>query len=163
MKVTPQFSWHETYMSTDQAAAHSRLTSVVWPIQSFGWLRVLEGHNLFCLYVCVSAVNIEAVCADDLLSVILYLLVKTEIPNWWEGWGIHCDLQTFGKKADLSFLVSLTRTDEATPLPLSLSLNEELKWVEIALNAHFCYRHVLQLSRLGNQPQWSSSNTIQLL
>lgn len=32
--------------------------------------------------VCVSAVSIEAVCADDLLSVILYLLVKTEIPNW---------------------------------------------------------------------------------
>uniref|UniRef100_A0A667YUW0 Ankyrin repeat domain 27 n=1 Tax=Myripristis murdjan TaxID=586833 RepID=A0A667YUW0_9TELE len=26
--------------------------------------------------------SIEAVCADDLLSVILYLLVKTEIPNW---------------------------------------------------------------------------------
>uniref|UniRef100_A0A8C8H3H3 VPS9 domain-containing protein n=1 Tax=Oncorhynchus tshawytscha TaxID=74940 RepID=A0A8C8H3H3_ONCTS len=29
-----------------------------------------------------SSVSIEAVCADDLLSVILYLLVKTEIPNW---------------------------------------------------------------------------------
>ncbi|XP_061078133.1 ankyrin repeat domain-containing protein 27 [Conger conger] len=28
------------------------------------------------------AVNIEAMCADDLLSVLLYLLVKTEIPNW---------------------------------------------------------------------------------
>ncbi|XP_068550045.1 ankyrin repeat domain-containing protein 27 isoform X2 [Anas acuta] len=27
-------------------------------------------------------VNVEAVCADDLLSVLLYLLVKTEIPNW---------------------------------------------------------------------------------
>uniref|UniRef100_A0AAR2KD97 VPS9 domain-containing protein n=1 Tax=Pygocentrus nattereri TaxID=42514 RepID=A0AAR2KD97_PYGNA len=27
-------------------------------------------------------VTLEAVCADDLLSVILYLLVKTEIPNW---------------------------------------------------------------------------------
>ncbi|XP_078138986.1 ankyrin repeat domain-containing protein 27 isoform X2 [Centroberyx gerrardi] len=27
-------------------------------------------------------VSIEAVCADDLLAVILYLLVKTEIPNW---------------------------------------------------------------------------------
>ncbi|XP_035192873.1 ankyrin repeat domain-containing protein 27 isoform X2 [Oxyura jamaicensis] len=27
-------------------------------------------------------VNMEAVCADDLLSVLLYLLVKTEIPNW---------------------------------------------------------------------------------
>ncbi|KAL4642171.1 ankyrin repeat domain-containing protein 27-like isoform X1 [Arapaima gigas] len=26
--------------------------------------------------------NIEAMCADDLLSVLLYLLVKTEIPNW---------------------------------------------------------------------------------
>ncbi|KAK1887280.1 Ankyrin repeat domain containing protein 27 [Dissostichus eleginoides] len=26
--------------------------------------------------------SIEAVCADDLLSVILFLLVKTEIPNW---------------------------------------------------------------------------------
>ncbi|XP_026856782.2 ankyrin repeat domain-containing protein 27 isoform X1 [Electrophorus electricus] len=28
------------------------------------------------------AVNFKAICADDLLSVILYLLVKTEIPNW---------------------------------------------------------------------------------
>uniref|UniRef100_H9GCQ0 Ankyrin repeat domain 27 n=1 Tax=Anolis carolinensis TaxID=28377 RepID=H9GCQ0_ANOCA len=27
-------------------------------------------------------VNIETMCADDLLSVLLYLLVKTEIPNW---------------------------------------------------------------------------------
>ncbi|XP_025072509.1 ankyrin repeat domain-containing protein 27 isoform X2 [Alligator sinensis] len=27
-------------------------------------------------------VNMETVCADDLLSVLLYLLVKTEIPNW---------------------------------------------------------------------------------
>ncbi|XP_053522552.1 ankyrin repeat domain-containing protein 27 isoform X5 [Artibeus jamaicensis] len=27
-------------------------------------------------------VNLETVCADDLLSVLLYLLVKTEIPNW---------------------------------------------------------------------------------
>ncbi|MEQ2301225.1 Ankyrin repeat domain-containing protein 27 [Ameca splendens] len=26
--------------------------------------------------------NIEAVSADDLLSVVLYLLIKTEIPNW---------------------------------------------------------------------------------
>lgn len=33
-------------------------------------------------FVSPSAVSIEAVCADDLLSVILYLLVKTEIPNW---------------------------------------------------------------------------------
>ncbi|KAM9854537.1 ankyrin repeat domain-containing protein 27 [Aulostomus maculatus] len=28
------------------------------------------------------SVSIEAVCADDLLSIILYLLVKTDIPNW---------------------------------------------------------------------------------
>ncbi|NXU48575.1 ANR27 protein, partial [Turnix velox] len=27
-------------------------------------------------------VNMETICADDLLSVLLYLLVKTEIPNW---------------------------------------------------------------------------------
>eukprot|EP00076_Gallus_gallus_P025393 XP_015147919.1 ankyrin repeat domain-containing protein 27 isoform X2 [Gallus gallus] len=27
-------------------------------------------------------VNMETMCADDLLSVLLYLLVKTEIPNW---------------------------------------------------------------------------------
>ncbi|KAA8590425.1 hypothetical protein FQN60_014359 [Etheostoma spectabile] len=32
--------------------------------------------------VSLQSVCIEAVCADDLLSVILYLLVKTEIPNW---------------------------------------------------------------------------------
>ncbi|XP_051546305.1 ankyrin repeat domain-containing protein 27-like isoform X3 [Myxocyprinus asiaticus] len=29
-----------------------------------------------------TAVNIEAITADDLLPVILYLLIKTEIPNW---------------------------------------------------------------------------------
>ncbi|XP_049579319.1 ankyrin repeat domain-containing protein 27 isoform X3 [Syngnathus scovelli] len=29
-----------------------------------------------------SAASVEAVCADDLLSIILYLLVKMEIPNW---------------------------------------------------------------------------------
>lgn len=38
------------------------------------------------MYVCncvfITAVNVEAMCADDLLLVILYLLVKTEIPNW---------------------------------------------------------------------------------
>ncbi|XP_038609355.1 ankyrin repeat domain-containing protein 27 isoform X6 [Tachyglossus aculeatus] len=27
-------------------------------------------------------VNMETMCADDLLSVLLYLLIKTEIPNW---------------------------------------------------------------------------------
>ncbi|XP_053461432.1 ankyrin repeat domain-containing protein 27 isoform X3 [Nycticebus coucang] len=27
-------------------------------------------------------VNVETMCADDLLSVLLYLLVKTEVPNW---------------------------------------------------------------------------------
>ncbi|XP_077067659.1 ankyrin repeat domain-containing protein 27 isoform X2 [Siphateles boraxobius] len=32
--------------------------------------------------VTTNAVSIEAMCADDLLSVILYLLIKTEIPNW---------------------------------------------------------------------------------
>uniref|UniRef100_A0A8C9W2I0 Ankyrin repeat domain 27 n=1 Tax=Scleropages formosus TaxID=113540 RepID=A0A8C9W2I0_SCLFO len=47
-------------------------------------------HKLLCLHKVVltimqpptHAVNIEAMCADDLLSVLLYLLVKTEIPNW---------------------------------------------------------------------------------
>ncbi|XP_059392673.1 ankyrin repeat domain-containing protein 27 isoform X2 [Carassius carassius] len=29
-----------------------------------------------------TAVSIEAMCADDLLLVILYLLIKTEVPNW---------------------------------------------------------------------------------
>ncbi|XP_023646129.1 ankyrin repeat domain-containing protein 27 isoform X2 [Paramormyrops kingsleyae] len=47
-------------------------------------------HKLLCLQLVVltimqspsRTVNIEAMCADDLLSVLLYLLVKTEIPNW---------------------------------------------------------------------------------
>ncbi|XP_066570143.1 ankyrin repeat domain-containing protein 27 isoform X2 [Amia ocellicauda] len=47
-------------------------------------------HKLLCLRKVAltimqspsSRVNIEAMCADDLLSVLLYLLVKTEIPNW---------------------------------------------------------------------------------
>ncbi|KAL0968593.1 hypothetical protein UPYG_G00268960 [Umbra pygmaea] len=47
-------------------------------------------HKLLCLRKVAltimqspsRSVSIEAVCADDLLSVILYLLVKTEIPNW---------------------------------------------------------------------------------
>uniref|UniRef100_A0A4W4GQ84 VPS9 domain-containing protein n=1 Tax=Electrophorus electricus TaxID=8005 RepID=A0A4W4GQ84_ELEEL len=34
------------------------------------------------LTIMQSRVNFKAICADDLLSVILYLLVKTEIPNW---------------------------------------------------------------------------------
>ncbi|KAJ8343369.1 hypothetical protein SKAU_G00306980 [Synaphobranchus kaupii] len=48
-------------------------------------------HKLLCLRKVAltimqapshTAVNIEAMCADDLLSILLYLLVKTEIPNW---------------------------------------------------------------------------------
>ncbi|XP_036391528.1 ankyrin repeat domain-containing protein 27 isoform X1 [Megalops cyprinoides] len=47
-------------------------------------------HKLLCLRKVAltimqspsRTVNIEAMCADDLLSVLLYLLVKTEIPNW---------------------------------------------------------------------------------
>uniref|UniRef100_A0A8D0H6M3 Ankyrin repeat domain 27 n=1 Tax=Sphenodon punctatus TaxID=8508 RepID=A0A8D0H6M3_SPHPU len=47
-------------------------------------------QKLFCLRKVVQIimqspsqrVNVETVCADDLLSVLLYLLVKTEIPNW---------------------------------------------------------------------------------
>ncbi|KAM6973384.1 ankyrin repeat domain-containing protein 27 [Aplochiton taeniatus] len=47
-------------------------------------------HKLLCLrkvavtimHSPIRTVNIEAICADDLLSVILYLLVRTEIPNW---------------------------------------------------------------------------------
>ncbi|XP_041077280.1 ankyrin repeat domain-containing protein 27-like isoform X2 [Polyodon spathula] len=47
-------------------------------------------HKLTCLRKVVNTimqvpsqrVNIEGMCADDLLSVLLYLLVKTEIPNW---------------------------------------------------------------------------------
>ncbi|TKS73793.1 Ankyrin repeat domain-containing protein 27 [Collichthys lucidus] len=44
-----------------------------------------QTHCLFAhnnLTVGLQSVSIEAVCADDLLSVVLYLLVKTEIPNW---------------------------------------------------------------------------------
>lgn len=40
-----------------------------------------ESHNGF-QHVLPPAVNLETMCADDLLSVLLYLLVKTEIPNW---------------------------------------------------------------------------------
>lgn len=53
------------------------------------WLCVPFVNVLCCFSPeCVSspAVSIEAVCADDLLSLILYLLVKTEIPNWWAEW-----------------------------------------------------------------------------
>ncbi|XP_046889460.1 ankyrin repeat domain-containing protein 27 [Hypomesus transpacificus] len=47
-------------------------------------------HKVLCLHKVAltimqspsRTVSMEAVCADDLLSVILYLLVKTEIPNW---------------------------------------------------------------------------------
>ena len=55
--------------------------------------KVCGGRELICLSVCLNlmmalnvcltfAVNLETMCADDLLSVLLYLLVKTEIPNW---------------------------------------------------------------------------------
>ncbi|XP_075045306.1 ankyrin repeat domain-containing protein 27 isoform X2 [Mixophyes fleayi] len=47
-------------------------------------------QKLICLKTVVNTimhspsqrVNMETMCADDLLSVLLYLLVKTEIPNW---------------------------------------------------------------------------------
>ncbi|XP_041966850.1 ankyrin repeat domain-containing protein 27 isoform X3 [Alosa sapidissima] len=47
-------------------------------------------HKLLCLRKVAltimqspsPTVSLDAICADDLLSVILYLLVKTEIPNW---------------------------------------------------------------------------------
>uniref|UniRef100_A0A8C4THF0 Ankyrin repeat domain 27 n=1 Tax=Erpetoichthys calabaricus TaxID=27687 RepID=A0A8C4THF0_ERPCA len=47
-------------------------------------------QKLFCLRKVIftimqpssQRVNIEGMCADDLLSVLLYLLVKTELPNW---------------------------------------------------------------------------------
>ncbi|KAM8945997.1 ankyrin repeat domain-containing protein 27 [Pelodytes ibericus] len=47
-------------------------------------------QKLVCLWKVVQTimcspsqrVNMEMMCADDLLSVLLYLLVKTEIPNW---------------------------------------------------------------------------------
>ncbi|KAM6057794.1 ankyrin repeat domain-containing protein 27 isoform 2-T2 [Chlamydotis macqueenii] len=47
-------------------------------------------QKLLCLWKVVQIimqspsqrVNMETMCADDLLSVLLYLLVKTEIPNW---------------------------------------------------------------------------------
>lgn len=41
----------------------------------------VKSHDGFTR-VFLFAVNLETVCADDLLSVLLYLLVKTEIPNW---------------------------------------------------------------------------------
>lgn len=40
--------------------------------------------NTKCEYIYIFfLVNMETMCADDLLSVLLYLLVKTEIPNWY--------------------------------------------------------------------------------
>lgn len=55
---------------------------VIW----FGQRLSVRSVRTTCVILSVSCVSstvsIEAVCADDLLSVILYLLVKTEIPNW---------------------------------------------------------------------------------
>ncbi|RXM31229.1 Ankyrin repeat domain-containing protein 27 [Acipenser ruthenus] len=58
----------------------------------FKYVGTIEAsqHKLTCLRKVVNTimqtpsqrVNIEGMCADDLLSVLLYLLVKTEIPNW---------------------------------------------------------------------------------
>lgn len=64
-----------------------------WHVIFLGWgfvaCLVEETVRLsfhLCLTVSVTlfplAVNLETMCADDLLSVLLYLLVKTEIPNW---------------------------------------------------------------------------------
>uniref|UniRef100_A0A673IG21 VPS9 domain-containing protein n=1 Tax=Sinocyclocheilus rhinocerous TaxID=307959 RepID=A0A673IG21_9TELE len=39
-------------------------------------------QKLLCIRKVILTVIIEAMCADDLLLVILYLLIKTEIPNW---------------------------------------------------------------------------------
>ncbi|KAH0519059.1 Ankyrin repeat domain-containing protein 27 [Microtus ochrogaster] len=47
--------------------------------------HIVSSCVLFCLAGgshSRALVNLETMCADDLLSVLLYLLVKTEIPNW---------------------------------------------------------------------------------
>ncbi|TSK13381.1 Ankyrin repeat domain-containing protein 27 [Bagarius yarrelli] len=52
-------------------------------------------------------VNLEAVCADDLLSVILYLLVKTEIPNWMANLSYIKNFHFFNStKDDLSYCLT---------------------------------------------------------
>ncbi|XP_061780711.1 uncharacterized protein ankrd27 isoform X2 [Nerophis lumbriciformis] len=45
-------------------------------------LLCLRRVALIATHTPTSAVSIEAVCADDLLSVILYLLIKMDVPNW---------------------------------------------------------------------------------
>ncbi|XP_054631968.1 ankyrin repeat domain-containing protein 27 isoform X2 [Dunckerocampus dactyliophorus] len=45
-------------------------------------LLCLHRVALTATHTPTSTVSIEAVCADDLLTVILYLLVKMDIPNW---------------------------------------------------------------------------------
>uniref|UniRef100_A0A8C2KGB9 Ankyrin repeat domain 27 (VPS9 domain) n=1 Tax=Cyprinus carpio TaxID=7962 RepID=A0A8C2KGB9_CYPCA len=54
----------------------SQLNSCTSPQQKLLCIRKVV------LTIMQSTVSIEAMCADDLLLVILYLLIKTEIPNW---------------------------------------------------------------------------------
>ncbi|KAJ0029271.1 hypothetical protein NQD34_004268 [Periophthalmus magnuspinnatus] len=57
----------------------SRLNQQTSPLLKLMCLRIVA---LTATQTTKRTVSIEAVSADDLLSVILYLLVKTEIPNW---------------------------------------------------------------------------------
>ncbi|XP_067292135.1 ankyrin repeat domain-containing protein 27 isoform X2 [Pseudorasbora parva] len=54
-----------------------------------------------------TAVSIEAMCADDLLLVILYLLIKTEIPNWMANLSYIKNFRfRSSSKDDLSYYLS---------------------------------------------------------
>lgn len=84
--------WPHCPLWSHQLAGQSALYPPPPPPHTHTLLVNLIGmaRKVILLDSCLSGVpadNIEAVSADDLLSVILYLLVKTEIPNWWGGEG----------------------------------------------------------------------------
>ncbi|XP_054476573.1 ankyrin repeat domain-containing protein 27 [Anoplopoma fimbria] len=73
--VKPEFS-------TNLSRAKRELSQLNQQTSPLLKLLCLRRVALTATHTPEAPVSIEAVCADDLLSVILYLLVKTEIPNW---------------------------------------------------------------------------------
>lgn len=142
---------HETCMSTDQAAAHSRLTSVVWPIQSFGWVRVLEGGFILPVCLCLCSQYWSGLCWRPAVCHPLSA-GEDRNPQLVRRVGhIHWSSDLWRKKADLSFLVSLTRTDEATPpspFPFSKWRTEMSREPTSAIDL-FCTSQDLKINRSG--------------
>ncbi|XP_034033197.1 ankyrin repeat domain-containing protein 27 [Thalassophryne amazonica] len=92
--------------------------------------------------------SIEAVCADDLLSVILYLLIKAEIPNWMANLSyIRNFCFNHSSKDELSYCLS---TFEAAVEYINLGRLQDA--TSGGLNAKAVFREMSLLSQTAATP-----------